>query len=94
MRGRACGYRWHQLVFRPLRRDGQLLGWLGSALDIDEIVIARKALEETGDLLRLAQEAAGAGLFDINLGTRDMILSPESARRHGLPGDRPGSSNR
>ncbi len=89
VRGRACGYRWHQLVFRPLRRDGQLLGWLGSALDIDEIVIARKALEETGDLLRLAQEAAGAGLFDINLGTRDMILSPESARRHGLPGDRP-----
>ena len=89
VRGRACGYRWHQLVFRPLRRDGRWLGWLGSALDIDEIVTARKALEQTGDLLRLAQEAAGAGLFDMTLGTRDVILSPESARRHGLPGDRP-----
>ncbi|MGV7031083.1 ATP-binding protein [Methylobacterium symbioticum] len=89
IRGQACGYRWHQLVFRPLRRDGRWLGWLGSALDIDEIVTARKALEQTGDLLRLAQEAAAAGLFDVTLGTRHIILSPESARRHGLPGDRP-----
>ena len=89
VRGRACGYRWHQLVFRPLRRNGRWLGWLGSALDIDEIVTARKALEQTGDLLRLAQEAAAAGLFDVTPATRDVILSPESARRHGLPGDRP-----
>lgn len=89
IRDRAGGYRWHQLVFRPLRKGGLLLGWLASALDIDEIVTARKALEETGGLLRLAQAAAGAGLFDVDFAAHAVTLSPESAGRHGLPGDRP-----
>ncbi|MGF3024318.1 ATP-binding protein [Methylobacterium aquaticum] len=89
LRDRNGAYRWHQLSFQPLRKDDALLGWLGSALDIDEILAARTALEETGDLLRLAQEAAGAGLFDLDLVTREVTLSPESARLHGLPGDRP-----
>ncbi len=89
LRDRDGAYRWHQLSFQPLRKDDALLGWLGSALDIDEILAARQALEETGDLLRLAQEAAGAGLFDLDLVTREVTLSPESARLHGLPGDRP-----
>ncbi|MFH6783775.1 MULTISPECIES: ATP-binding protein [Methylobacterium] len=89
LRDRDGAYRWHQLSFQPLRKDDALLGWLGSALDIDEILAARKALEETGDLLRLAQEAAGAGLFDLDLVTREVTLAPESARLHGLPGDRP-----
>ncbi|OAS23131.1 PAS domain-containing hybrid sensor histidine kinase/response regulator [Methylobacterium platani] len=89
LRDRTGAYRWHQLSFQPLRKDDRLLGWLGSALDIDEILAARKALEETGDLLRLAQDAAGAGLFDLDLVTREIILAPESARLHGLPGDRP-----
>ncbi|SFV16463.1 PAS domain S-box-containing protein [Methylobacterium sp. 174MFSha1.1] len=89
LRDRDGTYRWHQLSFQPLRKDDALLGWLGSALDIDEILAARKALEETGDLLRLAQEAAGAGLFDLDLVTREVTLAPESARLHGLPADRP-----
>ncbi|MET7245643.1 ATP-binding protein [Methylobacterium sp. EM32] len=89
LRDRDGAYRWHQLSFQPLRKDDALLGWLGSALDIDEILAARKALEETGDLLRLAQDAAGAGLFDLDLVTREVTLAPESARLHGLPGDRP-----
>ncbi|WP_203156414.1 ATP-binding protein [Methylobacterium aquaticum] len=89
LRDRDGAYRWHQLSFQPLRKDDALLGWLGSALDIDEILAARQALEETGDLLRLAQEAAGAGLFDLDLVTREVTLAPSSARLHGLPGDRP-----
>ncbi|WP_238190117.1 PAS domain-containing hybrid sensor histidine kinase/response regulator [Methylobacterium frigidaeris] len=88
LRDRDGAYRWHQLSFQPLRKDDALLGWLGSALDIDEILAARKALEETGDLLRLAQDAAGAGLFDLDLVTREVTLAPESARLHGFPGDR------
>ncbi|AWN53355.1 PAS domain-containing hybrid sensor histidine kinase/response regulator [Methylobacterium sp. 17Sr1-1] len=89
LRDRDGAYRWHQLSFQPLRKDDALLGWLGSALDIDDILAARKALEETGDLLRLAQDAAGAGLFDLDLVTREVTLAPESARLHGLPADRP-----
>ncbi|MGT2481182.1 histidine kinase dimerization/phospho-acceptor domain-containing protein [Methylobacterium oryzae CBMB20] len=90
---RAGRFRWHQFVVRPLHMGRDLIGWLGSALDIDEIVNAREALVEKGELLRLAQEAAGAGLFDLDLASRDLILSPESARRLGFSGDRPAVVN-
>ncbi|MEE7469216.1 hybrid sensor histidine kinase/response regulator [Methylobacterium oryzae] len=90
---RAGRFRWHQFVVRPLHMGSDLIGWLGSALDIDEIVNAREALVEKGELLRLAQEAAGAGLFDLDLASRDLILSPESARRLGFSGDRPAVVN-
>ncbi|MCJ2054083.1 ATP-binding protein [Methylobacterium sp. J-070] len=89
VRDRNGRFRWHQFVFRPLHMGSDLIGWLGSALDIDEVVSAREALAEKGELLRLAQEAAGAGLFAIDLATGEMILSPESACRLGLPEDRP-----
>ena len=90
---RAGRFRWHQFVVRPLHMGSDLIGWLGSALDIDEIVSAREALVEKGELLRLAQEAAGAGLFDLDLASRDLILSPDSARRLGFSGDRPAVVN-
>lgn len=89
VRDRNGCFRWHQFVFRPLHMGSDLIGWLGSALDIDEVVVAREALAEKGELLRLAQQAAGAGLFAIDLATHEMILSPESACRLGLPEDRP-----
>jgi PAS domain S-box-containing protein len=96
--GRRCEVRlrrgdgrelWHQLTFKPLVAAGHLVGWLGSALDIEQMVKDRRALEETTALLRLSQEAAGAGLFDVRFASREVILSPVSARLHGLAGDRP-----
>lgn len=42
------------------------------------------ALREANDLLRLAQEAAGAGTWDWDMRTGLIRLSPESARLHGL----------
>lgn len=80
---------WHQLTFKPLVRNGEQAGWLGSALNIERMVRDRQALEETGALLRLSQEAAGAGLFDVRFANREVILSPVSAGLHGLAGDRP-----
>ncbi|MBB3904472.1 ATP-binding protein [Methylobacterium brachythecii] len=74
---------------KPLVVAGELVGWLGSAIDIEPMVRNRRALEETSHLLRLSQEAAGAGLFDVRFGAREIILSPVSARLHGLAGDRP-----
>ncbi|MDP4023013.1 ATP-binding protein [Methylobacterium sp. NEAU 140] len=89
LRNAAGAYRWHRLVFRPLLKGGALIGWLGSALDIDEIVASRQMLLEAGELLRIAQEAAGTGLFDVDVAAGDVILAPESAHLHGLPPDRP-----
>ena len=61
-------YRWHKLVMKPVRSNGAVTQWLGTALDIDDQVEARHRLEETTDLLHLAQDAAGAGLWEWDIG--------------------------
>ena len=78
-------YRWHKLVMLPIREDGVMVGMLGTALDIDDIVTARQALEETSNLLRLAQESAGAGLWSWDLKGGTVRHSVDSARMYGIP---------
>ncbi len=46
---------------------------------------AHAKLERTADLLRMAQEAAGAGVWEWSLDEDMVRLSPESARMYGLP---------
>lgn len=89
VRDRSGRFRWHQFVFRPLHMGHDLIGWLGSALDINEIVSARQALVEKSELLRLAQEAAGAELFDVDLVTRAVPRPKEGAYGFGLSEDHP-----
>ncbi|KQP77484.1 hypothetical protein ASF57_19475 [Methylobacterium sp. Leaf117] len=78
-------YRWHRIVMSPLLRGGEVVEWLGTALDIDHIIAAQNQLRETGDLLRLAQEAAEAGIWEWDMRTDVVRLSPMSARMHNLP---------
>ena len=86
---RADGaYRWHNCVIVPVRHEGVIVEWLGSAHDVHDIIVGREALREKTDLLQLAQEAAGAGLFDWNLQDGRARLSPESLKLFGLPDDR------
>lgn len=85
-------YRWHKLIMIPIRRNETVVEWLGTALDIEDIVTARNTLEQTTDLLRLAQEAAGAGVWQWNLDEDVVRNSPESARMHGVPCE-PGSTD-
>jgi diguanylate cyclase (GGDEF)-like protein/PAS domain S-box-containing protein len=80
-------YRWHKLIMIPVRRDGAVVEWLGTALDIEDIVTAREALEQTTDLLRLAQEAAGAGIWHWSLDQTVAHTSPESAQMLGFECD-------
>jgi diguanylate cyclase (GGDEF)-like protein/PAS domain S-box-containing protein len=84
-------YRWHKVIIVPVRRNEEIVEWLGTALDIEDIVTARETLEQTTDLLRLAQEAAGAGVWQWNLDEDVVRNSPEGARMHGLPCE-PGST--
>ncbi|ACA18270.1 diguanylate cyclase/phosphodiesterase with PAS/PAC sensor(s) [Methylobacterium sp. 4-46] len=81
-------HRWHKLVKIPVRHAGETVEFLGTALDIEEIVAGREALRVTTDRLRLAQEAAGAGLFDWSLIDGSALLSPETLRLFNLPEDR------
>ncbi|TXN36466.1 PAS domain-containing protein [Methylobacterium sp. WL30] len=87
---RADGtYRWHKLTMTPvhLMADGTVIEWLGTALDIDEIVTARMAEHDARGLLRIALEAAEAGTWDWDMQTGVSLLSPESLRIYGLPED-------
>jgi signal transduction histidine kinase/CheY-like chemotaxis protein len=38
-------YRWHTVTCKPLRRDGTIIAWLGSAVDIDDMHRANELLE-------------------------------------------------
>ena len=81
-------YRWHKLIMKPVRRNGEIVEWLGTALDIDDVIRDQEALRKTTALVRLAQEGAGAGLFDWNLVTGESLMSVESLRLFGLLSDR------
>ncbi|MCJ2129963.1 PAS domain S-box protein [Methylobacterium sp. E-045] len=84
-------YRWHKIVMIPIAthddRAPDDAEWLGTALDIDDIITARQRLEETTDLLRIAQEAADAGTWDLELWTDTITLSPKAVGLFGLPGE-------
>ncbi|KQT83764.1 EAL domain-containing protein [Methylobacterium sp. Leaf466] len=77
-------YRWHKLVMIPVHRDGRVAEWIGTALDIDDIIVARDRLSQTSDLLQLAQQAAGAAVWEWDLAHGVLRHSPESARMIGL----------
>ena len=88
LQARDGSYRWHKMSITPIRNAGDPAGiteWIGTALDIDEIVSARLAVEDTSRLLGIALEGADAGTFDWNLRTGITVLSPESVRLYGLP---------
>lgn len=87
LKARDGSYRWHKLSLTPVRNAASpdtVTEWIGTALDIDEIVSAHLAVEDTGRLLGIALEGAEAGTFDWNLRTGIMMLSPESLRLYGL----------
>ena len=77
-------YRWHKLVMIPIRQGGHVTAVLGSALDIDDIITARQKLEQATHLLRVAQDAANAGTWELDLAAEQITWSPESARLHGI----------
>ncbi|MDQ6655889.1 MAG: PAS domain S-box protein, partial [Verrucomicrobiota bacterium] len=58
LRGRDGGYRWFLGRNVPLRRDGEVLSWFGSATDIDELKQAQANLAETDEKFRLLVENA------------------------------------
>ncbi|ONF45688.1 PAS domain S-box protein [Methylobacterium radiotolerans] len=81
-------YRWHKIVLLPIWQGETMVGMLGTALDIDEIVTARREVEAASSLLHLAQQAAHAGTWHLDLDSGRIEWSPESARLHGIETDR------
>lgn len=79
-------YRWHRITMNPIRTDatGAVTEWIGTSLDIHDIISAQERLMETTQLLQLAQEAAEAGSFEWNATRRVGRLSGESGRLLGI----------
>ncbi|MGX7705960.1 bifunctional diguanylate cyclase/phosphodiesterase [Methylobacterium sp. Gmos1] len=65
----AGAYRWHAIVIVPTLQQGGVVEWIGTALDIDDMVRARKALQASEERLALALDASSDGLWDCDLAT-------------------------
>ena len=55
-------YRWHRIQNRPMRADGRVLYWLGTAVDIDDIRHANELLEHRVAARTAELEAANRSL--------------------------------
>ncbi len=62
-------YRWHKIVIAPARQEGGVVEWIGTALDIDDMVRAREALQASEERLALALDAGSDGLWDCDIAT-------------------------
>jgi PAS domain S-box-containing protein len=86
LRAAAGGWRWTALRAVPVpAEEGRLAEWTGLLVDIDAGVIAAEALAASEARLRLAQEAAGLGLWELDLETRVSRISPLLAMLYGYP---------
>ena len=65
--------------------DGQPVGIAGIAHDITPLKLAEAARLEAEDRLKLAQEAAGIGIWDWSVPSRSATCSEQSFRIYGLP---------
>jgi PAS domain S-box-containing protein len=80
--------RWMRVRARPRRMpDGRVI-WDGVQSDITDRKQAEEALRESEERLRLANEAAGIGIFTVDIEAGCVDYSPELAVMLGFPGIR------
>ena len=70
--------------FIPIRLNGKSYGRLWHHLEITERKQAEEMLRQTNERLDMAQRASGAGTWDWNILTSDLIWSPELFDLFGL----------
>ena len=73
---------------RPILKDGAPVGTVIEVHDITAEKQAQESIRSSEERLRLALEAAGAGMWDLDLETGAMVWSPENCRIYGLDPER------
>lgn len=81
---------WRSVVARgaPVRgTDGAVVEWIGTCTDVTDQTLARQALRESEERLRIALETARLGSWDVDLTRGCMTSSPRCKANFGLPPD-------
>jgi len=79
-------YRWVLDSGTPwFNADGSFAGYIGSAIDVTERKLADDALYASEERLRLAQQAAHMGAFEVNVQTGETTWTEELEAIYGLP---------
>ena len=77
---------WVSVSVVPMWKPGEEARWhMAIAQDITERVVAEEALRASEERMRLAQQAAGIGVFERNMQTGGSSWSPEMEAIFGLP---------
>jgi PAS domain S-box-containing protein len=76
-------YRWHRIHNKPLLRDGRAVAWLGTAVDVHDVVEANEALEQKARERTRERERVNETLADeIELRRRTEAELRESEQRY------------
>ena len=78
--------RWIQCEYRPFKAmDGELIGYVVHGRDVSALVAARGEAQLNAERLKMALEAARAGVFEIDYDARAFWCSPEFEALIGRP---------
>jgi len=96
VRRRDDGYRWHISRALPVRdSEGRIVKWFGTTTDVHDMKSAQENLMLQEERMRLAQQVARIGSFEIDIHTGMHLSSPEIEALYGLePGEFDGTSER
>ncbi len=77
------------LYIEPLLLDGAVRGWVANVIDQSHPEKQARALRESEQRLRLAQEGAGVGIWEYDVASDEVYWSPECLRIFGFTPDTP-----
>ncbi len=84
------GYRWQRGSARATHdANGQVLRWIGAVVDIDDLKRRTDALHANEQMLALATNAAGLGIYDHDLRSGPMHWDERAAAIWGIDRTRP-----
>ncbi len=75
-------------TYKPVRNDtGEVYGILNMAVDVTEMVLAKRRLAENEERLRISLKAADLGTFDWHLDTNELDWDKRAREMYSLPDD-------